>query len=391
MFGKSIFRLAAYSFILSGGIFTTAHAAPPWVNLVSFNSVEADPEKAYTLTEINGPFMIMACSFSGEGAEGLDKAEKQAQELALELRKRYKLPAFTYKKTTDFGKAEGRGQDQYGNPSQWKYRSGDRVNEVAVLVGEFPSMDDSEAQKTLQKIKYAKPKCMEGGDHENNQALASFREWEKSLQEAIGSKKKEKGPMGHALITSNPLLPPGFFTQKGLDPFLVDLNKDLEYSLLKCQGKYTVQVATFKGQVFITPKDIQDVKSGKKKITNGLVEAANKATQLTQALRIKGYDAYEFHDRNASIVTIGSFESVGTPLADGRIELDPKILQIMKVFSAKPLNREVNDPGSIALNSLPKELAGIKFDIQPLPVQVPKVSISESMNRDQVERINFRE
>ena len=93
--------------------------------------------------------------------------------------------------------------------------------------------------------------------------------------------------MGHAMITPNPLLPPGYFNRKGLDPFLVELNKDLEYRLLKCPGKYTVQVATFKGQVFIRPEEIEAVKNGKKKITNGLVEAANKATLLTQHCGLK--------------------------------------------------------------------------------------------------------
>jgi hypothetical protein len=386
MYGKMIFRLNAYGLILLGGIVSAVHAAPPWVNLVSFNQVEADPDKGYVLTENNGPYLIMACSFSGEGAE------KQAQDLVLELRKRYKLPAFTYRKTFELSKAQGRGFDSFGEPVRMKYHAGDKIEEVAVMVGEYPAVDDSNAQKTLKKIKYATPKCLAINDHENtNQTLAGWREIQHNLQEAIGSQKKEKGPLGHAFITPNPLLPPGFFLQKGIDPFLVNLNKDLEYSLLKCPGKYTVQVATFKGQVFIKQNEIEEVQKGKKKITDGLVNAANKATQLTQALRLKGYEAYEFHDRNASIVTVGSFNSVGNPLADGRIELNPKILAIMKNFGAETEKREINDPNSIALNSKPQSLAGIYFDIQPIPVQVPKVSLSESMNSGQVERIDFRE
>ncbi len=384
MHGKWIFRLAAYGVIFSGCTISAAHAAPPWINLVSFNQVEADPDKGYELTENDGPYLIVACSFSGNGAE------QQAQELVLELRKRYKLPAFIYKKTIQLAKVQGHGFDSFGDPVQMKYRAGDRFDEVAVLVGEFPSVDDAEAQRTLKKIKFAKPKCLELEDGiKTNQTLAGWREIQHGLQEAIGSKKKEKGPMGHAMITSNPLLPPGFFVHKGLDPFLVDLNKDLEYSLLKCPGKYTVQVATFKGQVFIKPDEIEAIKSGKKKITDGLVQAANKATQLTQALRIKGYEAYEFHDRNASIVTVGSFNSVGTPLPDGRIELNPKILAIMRTFGATPSQNQV--AAADVLNSELKSLAGINFDIQPLPVQVPKVSISESMNRSPVEHIDFRE
>ena len=55
------------------------------------NRVEADPDRPYPVKEENGPWMIMACSFSGDGAE------KQAKDLALELRKRYKLEAYTHK------------------------------------------------------------------------------------------------------------------------------------------------------------------------------------------------------------------------------------------------------------------------------------------------------
>jgi len=384
MYGKGMIRVVAIGLVLWGSIVSAAHAAPPWINLVSFNQVEADPDKDYALTENNGPYLIMACSFSGEGAE------KQAQDLVQELRSRYHWTAFTYKKTIELAKAQGRGFDSFGEPVRMKYRAGDRFVEVAVLVGEYPTVDDSGAQRTLNKIKYAKPKCLDLNDRDNtNQTLAGWREIQRNLQEAIGSEKKKKGPMGHAMITSNPLLPPGFFAQKGLDPFLVDLNKDLEYSLLKCPGKYTVQVATFKGQVFINPKDIKDVKDGKKKITDGLVAAANKATLLTEALRIKGYEAYEFHDRNASIVTVGSFNSVGTPLPDGRIELNPKILAIMKTFGAKPVSDQIGNADS--LNMAVKSLAGINFDVQPIPVQAPKVSLSASLNRAPVEHIDFRE
>ncbi|MCC6124876.1 MAG: hypothetical protein IT426_07940 [Pirellulales bacterium] len=386
MYGKEIFRFVGCGLILLGGIFARSQAAPPWVNLVSFNRVEADPDKDYALTENHGPYLIMACSFSGEGAE------KQAQDLVLELRKRYKLPAYLYKKTIQLTQAQGRGFDSFGEPVRMKYRAGDRFEEVAVMVGEYAAVDDSEAQRTLKKIKYAKPKCLELTEGEaTNQTLAGWREMQGKLQEAIGSKMREKGPMGHAMITSNPLLPPGFFAQKALDPFLVELNKDLEYSLLNCPGKFTVQVATFKGHVEIKPDKIAAIQSGKEKIKGGLVDAANKATQLTQALRIKGYEAYEFHDRNASIVTVGSFNSVGSPLPDGRIELDPKILAIMKTFGAKPVDAQLGDEQT--LNTAVKSLAGINFDVQPIPVQAPKASLSASLNRGrgEVERIDFRE
>src|SRR5438477_144756 len=56
--------------------------------------------------------------------------------------------------------------------------------------------------------------------------------------------KREKGPMGAAFVTRNPLLPEELFVAKGLDPFVYDMNKDLPHSLLKCPGKFTVRIAS---------------------------------------------------------------------------------------------------------------------------------------------------
>jgi hypothetical protein len=87
-------------------------------------------------------------------------------------------------------------------------------------------------------------------------------------------------------------------------------------------------------------------------------------------LRKKGIEAYEFHDRFESVVTVGSFDSVGTQLPDGRIELRPDIHTIMETYGAQrsPL------PGSNQAVQ-PRTLNGIPFDVQPLPVHVPRRSI----------------
>jgi hypothetical protein len=356
-----------------------ANAAPPWGELISMKSVDADPDKNYLLTEENGPWMVMACSFSGNGAE------KQAQDLAYELRKRYKLPAYTYKGRFDPGEAQGRGVDEFGNPRKWNYmkykdsRDKEKARhpelvEVAVLVGNYRSSDDPDGQKTLQKIKTASPHCLEIKEgQQTNQTLAGWRMIQKQVKETLGNEKKTAGLMDHAFITTNPLLPPEFFSQKNnVDDLVLALNKDVPYSLLDCPGKYTVQVATFKGNVVIKQDEIQAIQNGDKEMQSELGKAAEKADKLTNALRMKGYDAYQFHDHNASIVTIGSFDSVGTPRADGRIEINPEVHKIMKTFGAEATTL----PGqSVPVTPL-KTLVGIPFDIQPIPVQVPKRSFS---------------
>ena len=87
---------------------------------------------------------------------------------------------------------------------------------------------------------------------------------------------------------------------------------------------------------------------------------------------MKGWEAYEFHDRYASIVTVGSFNSVGTPRPDGKTEINPQVHAIMKTFGAEKL-----PTGQYS----PRSLAGIFMDVQPIPVEVPKRSISRELAR----------
>ena len=115
---------------------------------------------------------------------------------------------------------------------------------------------------------------------------------------------------------------------------------------------------------------------GVKEPKSKLAEAAEKAHTLTEALRLKGYEAYEFHDRYQSIVTVGSFNSAGTPRADGKIEINPAIHRIMQQFGATAA-LPGQPPGAMKVTSL----LGISFDIQPIPVEVPKRSISRELAR----------
>lgn len=359
----SLRLLAIWSILLcaSMGVLSPHILAGTFPNLFTLNRVEADPNKDYWLSEENGPWMIMACSFTG------DQAEQQARELVLELRKRYKLPAYMYEKTFDL-KAEGGS-----NPRRYRYQQGERIREVAVLVGDFPSVDDPRAQETLQKIKCYRPAALEPRPEKSTSlTLAALRSIQQSLL-TDDNEKKQKGPMRHAFLTTNPLLPDEYFAPKGVDKFILALNEGYEYNLLNCPGRYSVQVAHFTGEVIIDQREIQAIERGEKTFRSSLVDAARKAHELTLALRQKGYEAYEFHDRGASIVTVGSFDSLGTRRPDGKIELDPRIVQIINTFAAEPAPPV---PGVPTLGYKPKTLIGIPFDIQPTPVEVPKRSFA---------------
>ena len=124
------------------------------------------------------------------------------------------------------------------------------------------------------------------------------------------------------------------------------------------------------GKVVIDQTKVQQILAEDRPVEGGLVDAAEKANKVCMALREKGYEAYEFHDRDMSIVTVGSFDSVGTPREDGKTEIHPKVHKIMQTFAAK--DQDQNFGYSNVLGKRPKSLEGIKLDAQPMPVTAPK-------------------
>jgi hypothetical protein len=137
---------------------------------------------------------------------------------------------------------------------------------------------------------------------------------------------------------------------------------------------------------------------------NVLHVAATNAHKLTLALRQKGWEAYEFHDYDESIVTVGSFDSVAQQLADGRtvptrdveiiirtfgaayepVVTDPRAMQTLR--KAEEVKQRFNQVfsqqnGQIVSGMHPKSLIEIPFDIHPHVIEAPKRSISTAYVR----------
>ena len=380
------------------------HAGPadaieaPWRRLKLFKKVEADPNKPYRLAADNGPWMIMAASFSG------DNAERQAHELALELRREHKLPAFVHQMKFDFtGEVRGRGLDKWGKPRSMRYLkySGNRgdgpnIHEIAVLVGNYESVEHPKAQRDLNVVKTVRPVALTGKNvRETNQNLAWWRSLSRRKDEfrvtpggkrvrSDSGQRDSRGPMSHAFITANPLADTNVLKRRGVDKFVAKLNENVEHSLLRCKGKYSVQVASFSGRVIIDQSKIQQISAGRLDPDDQLGQAALKAHQVCEALRAKGYEAYEFHDRTASIVTVGSFETIGAPRSDGRIEIDPAVHRVMKVFSADQHNVSPTLTSTAkrpVIGKRPKTINGVPLDLQPLPIEVPRRSFGADYSR----------
>jgi len=350
---------------------TPATAVPPLSSLLPFKRVDADPDKSYDLREEHGPWLILAATFAREGAD------RQASELVYELRKRFKLPAYIHRQNYDYTQpVQGLTLNKYGEPARMVYKNSARYEGIAVLVGDFESVDDTALEKTLEQIKHIRPECLDlNGGSRSSQRFVALREFYRRVNG--DDAKRNKGPMGNAFVTRNPLLPANYFApQGGVDNFVLSLNRGVKYSLLDNPGRFTVRVATFRGADTINQKEINQIQRNKK-VTNKLEVAADKAHRLAMALRERRVEAYEYHDRHESIVTVGSFESEGTGLENGSVDINPVMLRVMQTYAA---SRKAL-PGEPNVGLQPRSLAGIAFDVQPMPIKVPRRSIAADYAR----------
>ena len=375
---KRRFAFVVLSAVAFAGSANLLHAAKPWELLIPFKHVEAAPDKDYALTKDQGPWMIMASSFAGTGAE------KQARQLVLELRRDFKIPAYVHKQSYDFSQpVEGKGLNRYGGAKKMRYANPAKFDEIAVLVGDFSSVEDSQAEKVLQKLRYARPDCLDATKNKSTtQRFVALREFQKKF--AKDPDKKQMGPMASAFVTRNPLLPKEYFTPGGLDPLVEEMNRGVQHSLLDNPNRYTVRVATFRGA---STMKLDEIERQGKNLPNKLEQAADKANALTMGLREQGVEAYEFHDRYESIVTVGGFETITTPRKDGKQDLQPEVLRVVQQYGAqKPTDiqrlaqefgaQQATAPGQGVVGLVPRSLKGICYDVQPVPIEVPRKSVA---------------
>ena len=122
------------------------------------------------------------------------------------------------------------------------------------------------------------------------------------------------------------------------------------------------------------------LKMKKSRTKSQLAEAMEKAHRLTMELRKLGAEAYEFHDRYESFVCVGSFDYAKYKNQEGREIWNQDIIETMRNYQGT-----IEDfPGLNMKNAVrPKTIpslrgTGIAFDVQPLPVKVPKASVNVS-------------
>lgn len=375
-----------FLFVLESMIVSAA-AQPVRRPNLPFGPRRANPQEvSYELTQQAGPWLIICTSFTGE------TAEEQALALCEELRTAHQLRPYIYRQVfahdqavpgimpsrTPHIDASGRA---HVKPKMMRPQR-NRQDEVAVLVGDFPTLEDHRAQQVLEKIKHLHPQTLVQPEAESSLALGEYRR--RQVEESDNRELTSKGPMRAAFLLANPLLPDEYFEAVKVDPFIVNLNRRAENSLLKASGTYTVRVATFRGDSTFDLSKMEEiereqqwrVQNNKPLDSSKLVEATVKATLLAKELRKIGVEAYEFHNRTESIVCVGSFDWWMKPDDVGNPTYNPDMLTTMESFRGRyeklPNGQTVFLPRSVS--SLGNQ--GLFFDIEPKAIAVPRATAS---------------
>ncbi len=276
-----------------------ASSALGFAQTQALGAIESVQGKRYKLAPEHGPWMIMVTSLWGSSKEQLDRAVKAADDLVYELRKKG-IPAYVYTQDSQIERIAT--VDRQGRESRRIFAA--QRGMVGVLAGNYESVDDSKAQKTLKYVKNFQPQVLKTAGY-------------------VGTASGQ-GPLAQAFLTRNPLLTPEEAASKTRDPLLVRLNGNQEYSLLQNKGKYTVVVASFYGNSTAKPREFD--KFAARLSTHSTLDSAGlESWQLVKTMRQQNIEAYVYHDRFKSVVTVGAFNS----------PQDPQIGKLIKMFSAK--------------------------------------------------------
>ncbi|MFT3878875.1 MAG: hypothetical protein QM703_04335 [Gemmatales bacterium] len=356
-----------------------------WVPLASVillaqTPTAPEPTIKYPLTPREGPWLIHVASFRG------DQSLDFAQRLAEEVRTKHRLLSFVYsmnEKDAMDDREQLRqyqmkmiGSDKVAETNEpQKFKTVRIIKEYSVFVGNYPTME--KAREHTEDIKAFPPptsipeyglslfnesNAAAKADPQGSEIANLFKlktttrsEDRKLLSAKVGN------PFRQAFVVRNPFLAQSKIktvvnqhAPVPMDPSWPGLNEKEKYSIFTNAKPWTLVVAKF-----APPTDVQTTATGSvvqtgvglpgQNLGKGLEAAAETARQVADLLRDggKGYDAYVFHTRQYSLVTVGAFDS----------RYDPKMEQawtILKDFA------ESQQSGAFSLL--------LKL---PLPMQIP--------------------
>lgn len=320
----------------------------------------SETNNKYPLTEREGPWLIHIGSFRG------DQSLEFAHRFAEETRSKHHMLTFIYSMNESDAVKDREelrqnqmkliGTDKVPESQEHqKFKTVRVVKEYSVFVGNYPDMEKARYEAVRIK-EFAPPSSIPAyGVHLYNESTSRSRVDPESREFGgmfgmRSTAKTEEGkrlnqtqgnPYRQAFVVRNPILTKVAEVAAALkqqpqptfDPAWRELNANEKYSVFTCPKPWTIVVAHFVPPAVVLPSSesslfqvgttVNSVETGK-----ALKRAADNARQMADLLRDggKGYDAYVFHTRQYSLVTVGAFDD----------RYDPKMEQawtILKNFS----------------------------------------------------------
>jgi hypothetical protein len=355
---------------------------------------EAAPPHPWAVKPEHGGWMILVKSYTGS------ESRKLAERLATDIRQTHKVAAYLFERNGEERRAERerlealrKAEIERNKPFREVMKQAQKEAELngskfidetptikiprpyhetpeqwAVLIGGFDSMEAArKALDTVKKLPAPKDvtlldSAMIGGEEKSN-ARENGTEWKSAVNYL--------NPYACAMVVPNPASSKLRHQEKTkLEPFVVELNRGLENSLLTAKKPWTLLVKSYStpmrvegrgGNGSVFDKKISPGSSG----ADILRATAAEAELLTKALRNpahkpRPYEAFVLHHRTGSIVTIGEFDSPDDP------EL-LRVLEELKSLTYTPLTQEQKP--ELGPDGRPKVLR--LFDCMA-PIQVPK-------------------
>ncbi|MGH7129448.1 MAG: hypothetical protein ACREJB_03040, partial [Planctomycetaceae bacterium] len=320
-------RTGRYSVVASMFVAVLVFSGPS----ADAGDIDAVRGRRYKLTKRHGPWMIMVASFSEppeevRTEEGLSP-EEAADELVYELRRKG-IPAYTFSQEDVYDELET--HDSLGRQRRRQFLA--QQGSIVVLAGNYPDPEDPAAKWALDKIKSFRPKFLTQMDPESAKAVKASGDASILVRlKSGGIFRRTSGrptPLSRAFMTINPLLSPEEVQRHQRDPLLLKLNTGNEYSLMDNPGRYTLIIGSFygKGKSITALSGTLETAAADFELENDLDQAAVRAWEMAKALRQGNFitrvngkpqrqavEAYVWHERYRSVVTIGAFDDLGDP------------------------------------------------------------------------------
>jgi hypothetical protein len=344
----------------------------------------------------HGAYFIMVKSYvrpaKGSRAAQDDRgltARELAEMLAQEIRETYRVYAYLFEYVSEERKAEARQRAEARAKAQEYVAQMEAIKQKAALQGlEFLEPDDR--LRVMTHSHRDQIGVLVGGFQTEKaalEALAVLKKWPTPKNDVLCDKgaitqpdadgkmqlvTAAINPYATAFVVPNPAIarpaaPAG--SKPGMDPFVVKLNDDNPYSLLKAKKGWTLAVKSFTAPVQFVNKDAD---SGPlKRLGLGkdggraLVAAGEQAEEMAKMLRaMKGrggeslnLEAFVLHTRGASIVTVGQYDGPD----------DPALVATKRLLSGMTAKVTEDQAGTRAVMNAPT----LFKDITPMPVPKP--------------------